>query len=337
VRRSPAEAVPAPAAVEPGQVSSPASRAREPAAPGSSPDLAEVWGHEAPKRALEVAAAGGHSLLLVGPTGVGKSLLARCLAGLLPPLGPEETREVAEIYARAGEPPPPGRPVRCPGRGLTPAGLLGHSLRGVSGASGGGRCNSRPGEVDLARHGVLILDDLAALGRATRQALCEALDVAGESSFQLVAALRPCPCGGLAKQDESCACTPALIRRHLDRIDGALLDRIALSSEVPALRPREIARSGEASAAVAARVAAARRLRGERRRERLTLDALDPGCRSLLARAVERLGLSPRALGQTVQVARTIADLAGSGMPRGIHLAEAIQYSGPAATRRALP
>jgi magnesium chelatase family protein len=293
-----------------------------PVPPALFPDLASVWGHEAPKRALEVAAAGGHPLLLVGPTGAGKSLLARCLPGLLPPLTAEEAQAVAEVYARTGEPPPPGRPVRVPGPSLSRAGLL-----------GGGAAGGRPGEAGLAVHGVLILDDLALLHRATRQVLCAVLDGGHQAPPWLTAAaLRPCPCGRLAPQDAACGCPPALVRRHLARIDGALLDRFEIQVEVPALTRRELASAGETSAAVAARVAGARRFRDERAgRAGCRPAELDPDCRSLLATAVERLALSARAVARVQQVARTIADLAGSPEVRATHLAEAIQYRGRAA------
>ncbi len=292
-------------------MSLPAADAQQVPAPSSFiQDISSVWGHEAPKRALEVAAAGCHPLLLVGPTGAGKSLLARCLPGLLPPLAPEEARAVADVYARSGEAPPPGRPVRVPGAGLSAAGLLGAAGR-------------RPGEADLSACGVLILDDLAVLRRATRQALCTVLDHLDQPPPCLVvAALRPCPCGGLAPPGAACGCPPALVRRHLAQIDGALLDRFELQVEVPSLSRRELVSAGETSAAVAARVAAARRWRAGRCRP----GELDPACRSLLATAVERLGLSARAVAGVQQVARTIADLAGSPEVRSTHLAEAIQY-----------
>jgi magnesium chelatase family protein len=257
-----------------------------------------------------VAAAGGHSLLLVGPTGVGKSLLARCLPGLLPPLAQEEAREVAAAYARAGEPPPPGRPVRAPGLGLSPARLR-----------GGGR---RPGELDLARCGVLVLDDLAVLDRVARQALCEALDrLEEEPSWQLIAALRPCPCGSLGDLDEACGCPPGRVRRHRARFDDPLIDRIDLHVEAGLPTPRELAHAGEGSAAVAARVAAACRFRGGLCSK---AGALDPFCRDLLAAAVERLRLSPRAVSRVRRVARTIADLAGSPQISRYHFAEALAY-----------
>ncbi len=291
---------------------------------GSRPDLADLWGLEAAKRVLEVAAAGGHSLLFVGPTGAGKSLLARCLPGLLPPLSPDEAQAVAETYARAGEPPPLGRPVRCPAASLPPASLFGAS---------GGQRNRRPGEVHLARHGVLILDDLAFLRRSARQALCGMLDGEEAAPCWLVAALRPCPCGGLARPDASCGCPPAVRRRYQARIDGALLDRIDLHAEVPALSPRELGRAGETSVEAAARVGEAHRFRAERQRSRPAGTSLDAAGRDLLVAAVQRLGLSPRAVTRALRIARTIADLAGSDVPRHIHLAEALQYRQPAVVR----
>jgi magnesium chelatase family protein len=281
------------------------------------PDLAAVWGREPAKRAMEVAVAGGHSLLLVGPTGAGKSLLARCLPSLLPPLAPEEAAAVAEVHARAGQAPPFGRPVRAPGADVSAAGLLGDAGAG-----------QRPGEAGLAVYGVLILDDLAALRRVARQALCALLDRQGHRDHDharpavVAAALRPCPCGGLALPDTACGCTPALLRRHLARIDGALLDRFDLQVDIPSLSNRELTGGGETGSTVAARVAAARRYRTERGGPA----AFEPACRGLLAAALARLGLSARALDRVRQVACTIADLAGSAQVRATHLAEALQY-----------
>ncbi len=260
-----------------------------------------------------MAAAGGHSLLLVGPTGVGKSLLARCLPGLLPPLAPEEARAVAEIYARAGETPPPGRPVRRPLTGLSPARLC------------GGR---RPGEVQLAGHGVLILEDLASLGRAAQQALSEALDgMAQAPCFLLVAALRSAACGRCDEPGAACGCPLGLGRRERARIDAALLDRFDLCTQMEAPTRRQIACAGEAGAAVAARVGAARRLRVGRPGP---APLLVPAGRDLLSAAVERLGLSPRTVVRVQEVARTIAALAGSPEVRAAHVVEAVQYRLPA-------
>jgi magnesium chelatase family protein len=256
-------------------------------------DLAEVCGQEAAKRALEVAAAGGHSLLLIGPSGAGKSMLARCLPGLLPPS--EDTP----------------RPVRVPGLALPPKGLA--------------------REFALAAGGPLILDDLPALRPATLRALAEALD---GDHVQLVATMRPCPCGHLGDYRADCACTPGQVRRWRARVGTPLTHRFDLVVGVPAVTLGELKRgAGEPSARVAARVAAARALQTRRGglnaamapgevEARCPLDA--PG-RALLDAAFERLGLSAAALHRVLRVARTLADMAGAERLGAAHVAEAIQ------------
>jgi len=257
-------------------------------------DLGEVCGQEAARRALEVAAAGGHSLLLIGPSGAGKSMLARCLPGLLP----------AE-----GDAP---RPVRMPGMHLT--------SRGVA------------KEFALAAGGTLILDDLPGLRPATLRALAEALD-SDHQHLQLVATMRPCPCGHLGDHRADCACTPGKVRRWRARVGTPLTHRFDLVVGVPAVTLGELERgAGEPSAKVAARVAAVRAVQthrgglnaamgpGEVRRCRL-----DNPARKLLDAAFVRLGLSAAALHRVLRVARTLADMAGAERLSAGHVAEAIQ------------
>jgi magnesium chelatase family protein len=256
-------------------------------------DLAEVCGQEAAKRALEVAAAGGHSLLLIGPAGAGKSMLARCLPGLLPP----------------GEETP--RPVRVSGLGLTPRGIA--------------------EEVTLAAHGTLILDDLPALRPATLRALAEALDGA---PVQLVATMRPCPCGHAGDHRADCTCTAGQVHRWRARVGTPLTHRFDLVVGVPAVTLGELQRgAGETSARVAGRVAAVRAVQIRRGglnaamapgevEARCPLDV--PG-RALLDAAFERLGLSAAALHRVLRVARTVADLTGAERLGAAHVAEAVQ------------
>ncbi len=305
------------------------------------PDLADVRGQAAAKRALEIAAAGGHSLLLIGPPGAGKSMLAQRLPGLLPPLADAEALECAMLHSLVRPLPPIAewrrRPFRAPHHGASAAAVIG----------GGGRL--RPGEISLAHHGVLFLDELPEYRRDVLEALREPLETGSVSiaraawrgqfpaRFQLIAAMNPCQCGYAGDSNGRCRCTEPLIRRYRSRVSGPLLDRVDLHVEVPrleysALRPTTAA--VESSAVVAARVAIAR----ERQLERGALNAmLEPralseacglGLRehSLLDTASRRLGLSARACHRILRVGRTIADL--GGLPRvGVtELSEAIGY-----------
>jgi len=311
-------------------------------------DLAEVRGQTQAKRALEVAAAGGHNLLMIGPPGAGKSLLARCLPDLLPPMNLEEALEVTKIYSSAGllegsESLVRRRPFRAPHQTISYAGMV-----------GGGHGVPGPGEISLAHHGVLFLDELPEFDRRVLETLRQPLEdrtillsragvsVRYPASFTLAAAMNPCPCGYLGDSLQPCRCAVQDIRRYRRRLSGPFLDRIDLFVEVPRLSPDELlaARGGAESIRVRASVTAARRRQWERLREepscfsnaQLDGELLDATCelessaRTLLKRAVSRFGLSARAHVRIVRVARTIADLEGAEKLSAEHVAEAVQY-----------
>lgn len=313
------------------------------------PDLREVKGQETAKRALEITAAGGHNLLMIGPPGSGKSLLARCLPGLLPPLTAAEALEVSTIHSVAGQLRDGAlitqRPFRDPHHAASQPALVGGGLR------------AKPGEVSLAHKGVLFLDELPEFQRNTLEALRQPLEhgmvsiaranshVTYPARVQMVAAMNPCPCGYLSDPAQACSRAPKCAEPYQGRISGPLFDRIDLHVEVAAVPPWDLARipDGETTQDVAARVAQARFTQADRyaalapgtgiltnaEADGSVLEeaaALEPNARDLLAEAAERLRLSARAWHRMMRVARTIADLAGSASTTRTHVAEALSY-----------
>ena len=304
------------------------------------PDMRDVKGQAGAKRALEIAAAGGHSALMLGSPGTGKSMLAQRFAGLLPPLSQDDALESAAVlslngsfaHARWGQ-----RVLRAPHHTASSVALV------------GGGSPPRPGEISLAHHGVLFLDEFPEFQRAALEALREPLETGRivisraarqaefPARFQLVAAMNPCPCGHLGSALRACRCTPDAVARYQGRISGPLLDRIDVQVEVPSVPPEALsaAPDGEASATIAERVARARDRAVERQgcvNAALSGEALDRHCTlddasaRFLQTAAARLGWSARGFHRVLRVARTIADLAGAAAVQTPHLAEAIQY-----------
>lgn len=311
------------------------------AQPLEYPDLADLKGQAQARRALEIAAAGRHSLLMSGPPGTGKSMLAARLPGLLPQMSEEEALEAAAVQSL-------GQQGFAPARWRQRAFRSPHHTASAVALVGGGS-DPRPGEVSLAHHGVLFLDELPEFDRKVLEVLREPLESGRVSisraarqadfpaRFQLVAAMNPCPCGYLGHPGGRCRCTPDQVARYRGKLSGPLLDRIDLHIEVPSVSHEELAQSAasEHSAAVRERVERVYALQRERQgKANAQLDtqeierhcAIDAAAQALLKSAMARLGLSARGYHRVLRLARTIADLAGQRDIAAAHVAEAIQY-----------
>ena len=315
-------------------------------APEYATDMAHVKGQEHVKRALEVAASGGHNVLMTGPPGAGKTLLARSMPSILPSMSIDEALDVTKIYSVSGLLPPETplirhRPFRAPHHTISHAGLV-----------GGGQW-PRPGEISLAHHGILFLDEVPEFGTRVLEVMRQPMEdkvvtisraqgtLTFPANFTLVAAMNPCPCGYFGDPTKECTCGLSMVSRYQKRLSGPLLDRIDIHVEVPRVQYEKLTddRLGEPSAAIRARVERARRTQRQRFADsELYCNAdmgpaevreycqIDEAGRSLLRAAMQQLQMSARAFHRVLKLGRTIADLAGSETIETAHLAEAIQY-----------